>query len=100
MMPVVDAEPDRQLEWNEKALAFLERSDQPEAKRWEASLRNNVGHAKRLKGLYEEALIEFRLSRAAHERAARVRNVRIADWMIARTYRDQQRYDEAVALQL
>ena len=100
MMPVVDADPERQLEWNEKALAYLERSDQPEVKGWEASLRNNVGHAKRLKGDYEAALIEFRLSRAVHERAGRTRNVRIADWMIARTYRDQKRFGEAIAIQL
>lgn len=100
MMPVVDAEPERQLEWNEKALAYLERSDQADAKGWEASLRNNVGYARRLKGDYEEALVQFRLSRAAHERAGRTRAVRIADWMIARTYRDQKRFGEAVALQL
>lgn len=99
MMPAVDAEPDRQLEWNEKALAYLAQSDQPDAKGWEASLRNNVGHAKRLKGDYEAALREFQLSRAAHERAGRTRNVRIADWMIARTYRDQTRYREAIAIQ-
>ncbi|MBC7988753.1 MAG: hypothetical protein H7Y19_04110 [Luteimonas sp.] len=100
MMPVVDAEPERQLEWNEKALAYLERSDQPEVKGWEASLRNNVGYARRLKGDYEAALSEFRLSRAAHERAGRTRNVRIADWMIAQTYRDQKKFSEAIAIQL
>jgi hypothetical protein len=100
MMPVVDAEPDRQLEWNEKALAYLEKSDQAEAKGWEGALRNNVGHAKRLNGDYEAALREFRLSRAAYERAGRMRNVRIADWMIARTFRDQKRFDEAIAIQL
>jgi hypothetical protein len=100
MMPVVDEEPDRQLEWNEKALAYLERSDQPEVKGWEAALRNNVGHARRMKGDYEAALRQFRLSREAHETAGRTRNVRIADWMIARTYRDQRRFSEAIAVQL
>jgi len=100
MMPVVDAEPDRQVEWNEKALAYLESSDQPEVKGWEGSLRNNVGYAKRLKGDYEAALRQFQLSREAHDRAGRARNVRIADWMIARTYRDQKRFSEAIAMQL
>ncbi len=100
MMPVVDVEPERQLAWNERALAYMAQSDQPEAKGWEASLRNNVGYARRLKGDYDAALNEFRLSRAAHERAGRTRNVRIADWMIARTYRDQKKYDEAIAIQL
>jgi tetratricopeptide (TPR) repeat protein len=100
MMPCVDSEPDRQLEWNERALAYMEHSDQAEAKKWEASLRNNVGYAKHLKGEYEAALEQFQLSRAAHERANRIRNVRIADWMIAWTFRAQKKYPEALAIQL
>lgn len=100
MMVVVDDAPDQQLAWNRQALALLERSDQPEAKRWEGSLRNNVGHALRLKGDHDAALEQFRLSRAAHERAGRTKSMRVADWMIARTWRDQRRYAEAIALQL
>jgi hypothetical protein len=100
MMAIVETDPARQLEWNEKALRVLERSDQTEARRWEGPLRNNIGLAKRQSGAHDAALTEFRLSRAAYERAGRTRNVRIADWMIARTYRDQRRYDEALAIQL
>jgi len=100
MLPCVDTEPAQQLEWNERAVAYMEASEQPEAKGWEASLRNNLGYARHLQGDYEEALKQFRLSRAAHERTGRVRNVRIADWMIAWTYRAQQRYAEALELQL
>jgi len=100
MMAFVDDAPDQQLAWNLKAIAYMEQSDQPDAKRWEGSLRNNVGYALRLKGDYGGALAQFRLSRAAHERMGRSRNARIADWMIARTWRDQQRYAEAIALQL
>ncbi|HEY2560302.1 MAG TPA: tetratricopeptide repeat protein [Caldimonas sp.] len=100
MMVSVDIEPARQLEWNERALAYLERSRQPEAKKWEGSLRNNVGYAKRLQGDYDAALEQFRLSRLAYERSGGKRSVRIADWMIARTYRAMNRLDEAVALQL
>jgi hypothetical protein len=100
MMVSVDTEPARQLEWNERALAYLERSRQPKAKKWEGSLRNNVGYAKRLQGDYEAALEQFRLSRLAHERSGNERSVRIADWMIARTYRAMNRLDEAIASQL
>jgi tetratricopeptide (TPR) repeat protein len=96
----VDTEPARQLEWDERAIAYLERSDQADAKRWEGALRNNVGYARHLRGEYEEALAQFRLSRAAHERSGRVRNVRIADWMIARTLRAQNKYEQALAIQL
>jgi hypothetical protein len=100
MMVSVDTEPARQLEWNERALAYLERSRQADAKKWEGSLRNNVGYARRLQGDFEGALEQFRLSRLAYERTGSTRSIRIADWMIARTYRAMNRIDEAVALQL
>jgi hypothetical protein len=100
MMAFVDTEPDLQLEWDRKALAFMERSEQADARRWEGPLRNNVGYALHSKGEYESALTQFRLSRAAYERAGRTRNVRIADWMIAWTYRAQKKYAEAIAIQL
>ena len=100
MMPLVDTEADQALAWNEKAVAYMERSDQAEARVWEGSLRNNIGYAKRQKGDYAAALQEFRLSKAAYEKAKRTRNARIADWMIARTYRDQKEYSKALAIQL
>ena len=100
MMPFVEVDPDRQHEWNEKALRYIEASDQADARAWEAALRNNVGVAKRSKGDHEGALREFRLSRAAYERTGTADDVRIADWMIARTYRDQKRYGEALDIQL
>ena len=100
MMPTVDTEPAQQLAWNEKALAYLEQSTQPDAKRWEASLRNNVGHARHLAGDYDEALRQYQLSLAAFDRAGNASNVRIAHWMIASTYRAQKRFDEAIAIQL
>ena len=100
MMPFVDTEPAKQIEWDRKAIAYMERSGQPAAKRWEGSLRNNLGYALRLAGDFDGALAQFRLSRAAYERDGRARNVRYADWMIARTYREQKRYAEALAIQL
>ena len=63
-------------------------------------LRNNVGYANHLLGNYDEALVQYRLSLAAHERANRPANVRIAHWMIARTMRAQGRYQEAIDIQL
>ena len=99
MMVIVDSDPADQLAWNLKALAYLEQSTQPEARKWEGSLRNNVGYAFRLLGRHDEALAQFQLSLAAHERAGRPRNIRIAHWMIARTLRDMKRYDEAIAIQ-
>lgn len=100
MMVFVHTLPAQQLEWNEKAITYMEQSSQPQAKRWEASLRNNVGYARYLAGEYEEALRQFQQSLAAHERSGRARHVRIAHWMIASTYRAQGRFEEAIAIQL
>jgi tetratricopeptide (TPR) repeat protein len=95
-----DAEPADQMAWDLKALAYMEASTQEEAKKWEGSLRNNLGYAYHLAGRYDEALVQFRLSAAAYERSGRVANVRIADWMIARTLRFQGKAQEAIAIQL
>jgi tetratricopeptide (TPR) repeat protein len=100
MMVMVETDPADQLAWDLKGIAYMEQSMQPDARKWEGSLRNNVGHANRLLGNYDEALRQFRLSLAAHEREGRPANVRIAHWMIARTLRDMKRYDEALAIQL
>ncbi len=100
MMVSVDTAPDQQLEWNQKAVAYMERSDQPDARDWEGSLRNNIGYALHLKGDYEAALSEFRLSRAAYERSGKIGNVRIADWMIAWTFRAQKKFDQELSIQL
>ena len=100
MMVVVDSEPRQQIEWNRKAIAYMERSTQAEAPKWEGTLRNNLGYALHKAGDYDAALEQFRLSRAAYERAGRAQNVRYADWMIPWTYRAQGRSAEALALQL
>ena len=100
MMSFVDTEPKSQLDWDLKAVAYMEGSSQLEAKKWEGSLRNNVGYAKHLLGQYDEALVQFRLSLAAHERAGSVRSARIAHWMIAWTLRAQGKFQEAIDIQL
>lgn len=100
MMATVDTEPKDQLAWDLKAIAYMEASSQPEAKKWEASLRNNVGYARYLLGDYDEALDQFKLSLAAHERSGNVRSIRIAHWMIAWTLRAQKKFQEAIDIQL
>lgn len=100
MMAFVDKDPEEQLRWDTKALAYLEGSSQSDAKAWEGSLRNNVGYALHKMGRYEEAIEQFIHSLMAHERAGKPRNVRVAHWMIAWTYRAQERYQEALDVQL
>jgi len=100
MMAFVDTSPEDQLKWDLKAIDYMEASPQEQAKRWEGSLRNNVGYALHQAKRFDEALAQFKLSLAAHERAGKAVNIRIAHWMIAWTYRAMGRLNEALEIQL
>jgi tetratricopeptide (TPR) repeat protein len=100
MMTVVDTAPKDQIEWNRKAVAFMQSSSQPDARKWEGSLHNNMGYALHLLGSYEDALVEFKLALAARERDGNPQTVRIAYWMIAWTLRALGRLNEAIEIQL
>jgi len=100
MMTFVDTAPEEQIEWNRKALALMQSSSQPDAKKWEGSLHNNMGYALHLLGRYEDALMEFKLALAAHERGGNPQKIRIAHCMIAWTLRALGQLNEAIEIQL
>lgn len=100
MMAFVDTDPVAQLAWDQQALALVETSDQPAAKRWEASLRNNLGMALHTLKRYDEALAQFEQAMVLRERGQDAEATRIAYWMVAWTLRALGRTDEALAIQL
>lgn len=100
MMTFVDTAPELQLEWNRKALAHMQASSQPAARKWDASLHNNTGYSLHQLGRYDEALSEFQLALKARERMGDAADIRVAHWMIAWTLRALGRLDEALAIQL
>lgn len=99
MFAFIDTTPEQQLHWAQQALAVSLASDQPAAKRWEASIRNNLGVA--LNGLkrHEDALAQFQRMLALRESQGNARSIRIAHWMVANTLRLLGRGDEALAIQ-
>lgn len=99
MMVMVDEDPARQLDWNLKAIAYMEASSKPESRRWEGPLYNNTGYALQQAGRHEEALALYRKSLAAYEREGKVEDVRIAHWMIASALRAQGKLRDALAIQ-
>jgi tetratricopeptide (TPR) repeat protein len=99
MMVMVDEAPDQQLEWNMKAIAYMEASTQADAKKWAGSLYNNAGYALQQAGRYDDAIAYYRKSLAAYEQQGQPANVRIAHWMIASTLRAQGKLQEALAIQ-
>ena len=99
MMAFVDTAPEQQLRWDQRALDIATESSQPAAKRWEAALRNNIGHALYQQRRYDAALAEFRRAVALRERGGDAEALRIARWTEAWTLRALDRVDDAIAIQ-
>lgn len=100
MLAFVDTAPADQLKWAEQALAIAQASTQPQAKQWEASLRNNAGYALHQLGRLGEALVQFRHALQLREAGNDPAATRIARWMVAWTLRGLGRTDDALAMQL
>jgi len=94
------ADPERDIFWTTMALEYLESSEQAEAKKWEGSLRNNLGYALYQAGKLEMALMQFEKALALREGSGTPTQVRVAKWMVAWTLRTLGRLDEALAMQL
>lgn len=100
MYAFIDTAPEDGIKWADEGLAIVRTSDQPAAKNWEASLRNNRGYALVQLKRYDEALVDLKLALAAREKQGRPGGIRIAHWMIAMTLRHMGRLDEARDIQL
>ena len=100
MFAFVDTSSADQLKWGEAALGLVLASEQADAKRWEASVRNNVGYALHQLGRYDEALSQFQRALAIRERGTSPDATRAARWMVAWTLRSLKRTDEAMRIQL
>lgn len=88
------------LAWNEQALALALNSPQADARRWEASLRNNLGITLNDLGRHAEALAMLQQALDALVRqGAPVSRQRIGRWMVANTLRRLGRIDESLAMQ-
>ena len=100
MLAFVDTAPADQLKWAREALKVTDASTQPDARKWEAALRNNAGYALHQLGRFDEALAEFKTALMLRQRGTDEEAIREARWMIAWTLRALKRSDEALAIQL
>lgn len=100
MLAFVDTAPEDQLKWGQEALAIVEVSAQPDAKAWEASIRNNLGMALHGLGRLEKALDQFQQALAIRERGTNAESIRVAHWMVAWTLRTLDRTEDAIEIQL
>lgn len=99
MMAFVDTAPEDQRRWAEAALAVALASKQPQARRWEASIRHNLGYALHQLGRYPQALTEFERALALRQQQGDAAQTGVARWMVAWTLRSLGRLDEALKMQ-
>lgn len=87
------------LAWNERAMELARGSRSEAARRWLASLYNNIGWTYHEMGRFEDALRVFRLAAEERERQGKPGPHRIARWCVARALRSLGRFEEALVEQ-
>lgn len=98
-MAALAAPPEDQLALHEAALAAARAATDQRARDWDASLLNNLGMSYADAGDFEAALTAFAAAQAARERIGDPATIRVARWMVAWTYRNLGRRDEALEIQ-
>jgi tetratricopeptide (TPR) repeat protein len=83
---------------DERALAEVEASDDPQVRRWLGSILNNLGWDLHDSGEPDRALAVFRRAVEVRAAAGDHRAWVVARWCVGRTLRTLGRYDEALAL--
>ncbi len=99
MLALVEDDPARQAAWNERALSLAEGSSDPLARRWRASLLNNLGWTRHGEERFNEALELFERALAARQELGETGSIRVARWCVARTLRSLGRVADALAAQ-
>ena len=98
MVAIVE-EPDKQLEWNMKALEIAENSNDQRARNWRASLYNNSGWTYFDQGDYEDALYMFEKALEFRQQQGNPNNIGIAKWCVAKALRMMKHTEEALEIQ-
>lgn len=99
MLGIAEATPEKQMEWNLRALALAESSPQPRAQKWLGSLYNNIGWTYHDAGQYAPALEIFQKALRWRETHGPAPQMRIARWCVARALRSLGQVAEALAQQ-
>jgi tetratricopeptide (TPR) repeat protein len=89
----------QQRGWNARALEIAERSRDPAARRWRASLLNNIGWSRFESGDYRAALRSFRRAVRYRQQQKVAGETRIARWCVAKTLRMLGETGEALRMQ-
>jgi tetratricopeptide (TPR) repeat protein len=97
MLAIVEP-PEQQLDWNLRAIEMAEKSADPRARKWLASLYNNLGWTYHDSQKYETALDTFQKALKYREEQGDVETTRVARWCVGRALRSLNRIQEAHAI--
>jgi tetratricopeptide (TPR) repeat protein len=98
MLAIVDAPPG-EMTWHQRAIDLADTSPRPDARRWRGSLWNNIGWARFEAGDLDGALDAFETAVSARRQQDQPKELRIAEWCVARCLRALGRPAEALAIQ-
>lgn len=90
---------ERGMAWNVRAMEIAQASPDPRARRWVASLSNNIGWHYHDHADYARALECFQVALTAREAAGQVEPILVARWCVGRCLRSLGRLAEALELQ-
>lgn len=99
MVAIAELTPEKQLEWNLKAIKIAENSKDSKAKDWLGSLYNNLGWTYHDSKNYDQALDFFSKALVFRTSKGDIKSIRIAKWSVARAYRSLKQYGEALKIQ-
>ncbi len=99
MMGIVEP-PDKQLDWNLKALKIAEETSDTNCKGWLGPLYNNIGWTYHEQANYDQALIYFQKGFDWRTEVGDENGARIAKWTVGRCLRSLQKISEALKLQI
>jgi tetratricopeptide (TPR) repeat protein len=99
-MLAIVAPPAASLDLNLRAIQLAESSDQEKARGWLGSLYNNTGWSYHALGDYESALRMFQKAETTQKSKGNVKEIRSAQWCVARTLRSLKRVEEALFIQM
>ena len=98
MLGIAAESAEERREWNLKAIAYAEDSEDEKANGWLASLYNNTAWGLFDEEKYEAALDLFQRALVLREERGDQHTIDIARWCVAKTLRVMGRVDEALAI--
>ncbi|MGL4233353.1 MAG: tetratricopeptide repeat protein [Casimicrobium sp.] len=89
------------LAWTERAMQIALVTKDEKAKKWRASLANNLGSTERERGNLDAAAKHFQLALESHQsQSSKPTQIFVAHWQVANVMRLRGKIDEALAIQL